>query len=540
MNTGELIYITISFLLVLKLMFYLVAGLILLSGLDDLFIDLFYALRVLWRRVYTYQRHPPMAHPALDRQKENTFAVLIPCWQEAEVIGAMLENTRKSYDYEKYHLFVGLYPNDPASQREVERVTKNDKKVYACLLTHDGPTNKADCLNAVLKQVWNYEKDTGRQFAGFVLHDAEDIVHPLELKLFNHLIDRKDMIQLPVIPLERPWWDLTGAHYQDEFAENHSKELVVREALTGLVPCAGVGCAFSRRAFLKLLRQGDVFRPGSLTEDYDLSLRLKSLGCREIFVRFPFVGSRGQKHIIATREYFPNRMKDVIRQKSRWLIGIVFQSWRQQKWTGSLTFRYGLVRDRKGFFTAWLAMVAYFLLFGMLIYWGLGKTLLAGHDMPPLVMDGEPLEYLLWINLGLLLNRALHRMYFCARIYGPLCALFSLPRQVWGNILNFLAGFRAFRLYSLHLITGQPLTWDKTVHEFPAPQELEPFRARLGEMLLEKQLISENDLTEALLAQEVTPLLLGQILVSRQHIDQDVLDQLLDEQSGERPHVNEV
>ena len=31
-----------------------------------------------------------------------------------------------------------------------------------------------------------------------VLHDSEDVLHPLELKFFNYLLPRKDMIQLPV------------------------------------------------------------------------------------------------------------------------------------------------------------------------------------------------------------------------------------------------------------------------------------------------------------------------------------------------------
>jgi hypothetical protein len=34
-----------------------------------------------------------------------------------------------------------------------------------------------------------------------VLHDAEDVVHPLELTLFDQLIDRAGLVQLPVMPL---------------------------------------------------------------------------------------------------------------------------------------------------------------------------------------------------------------------------------------------------------------------------------------------------------------------------------------------------
>ena len=533
-------HVAIDFLLVLKLLFYPVAVLILISSLDDLFIDLCYHVRNFWRRLYTYRRHPAKHYPDLREKEEHPFAVLIPCWQEAEVIRAMLENTLKTYEYENYTLFVGSYPNDPDSRREIEQVARHNRRVQGCPVPHNGPTNKADCLNAILHSIWQFEQETGRHFKGFVLHDAEDIVHPLELKLFNHLIDRKDMIQLPVIPLERPLRNLTGGHYLDEFAENHSKELVVREALTGLVPCAGVGCAFSRRAFMKLQEQGEIFRSGSLTEDYDLALRLGALGCSEIFVRFPQKSRDGISSLIATREYFPDTVRGVVRQKSRWLIGIVFQAWRRRKWPGSLAFRYGLFRDRKGFFTTWLNMAAYLLLFGLLVYWSLTVTLFSGFDMPPLIRRGEPLEYLLWVNLALLLNRALHRMAFSFYTYGPASAALSLPRQIWGNILNFLAGYRAFRLYSLHLLTGRPLSWDKTTHQFPTAEDLAPWR--LGDIMIEQKLITWDDLDRALSQQQVTPLPLGQILLDQNLIDHAMLERLLAEQVNgrERSHADKA
>lgn len=31
-------------------------------------------------------------------------------------------------------------------------------------------------------------------FDDFILHDAEDVVSPMELRLFNCLVDRKDLI----------------------------------------------------------------------------------------------------------------------------------------------------------------------------------------------------------------------------------------------------------------------------------------------------------------------------------------------------------
>ena len=111
----------------------------------------------------------------------------------------------------------------------------------------------------------------------------------MELRLFNYLVDRKDLIQLPVYPFERKWYDFTSAHYMDEFAELHGKDILVREALAGQVPSAGVGTCFSRRAVMALLADGDgiAFDIQSLTEDYDIGFRLRAKGMTEIFVRFP-------------------------------------------------------------------------------------------------------------------------------------------------------------------------------------------------------------------------------------------------------------
>lgn len=67
----------------------------------------------------------------------------------------------------------------------------------------------------------------------FILHDAEDVISPMELRLFNYLVERKDLIQIPVYPFEREWTHFTSMTYIDEFSELHGKDVPVREALAG-------------------------------------------------------------------------------------------------------------------------------------------------------------------------------------------------------------------------------------------------------------------------------------------------------------------
>ncbi|WP_253940036.1 glycosyltransferase family 2 protein [Diaphorobacter sp. JS3050] len=342
-----------------------VAVVIFISSLDDLFIDIAYWVRRVWRAFTVYARHAPLNYKTLYDAEEKPLAIMVPAWQEHGVIGQMAQLAATTLDYENYHIFIGTYPNDPQTHADVEQVRARFPNVHTVVCARPGPTSKADCLNNVVDAILQFEKRSGVRFAGFILHDAEDVLSKLELRLFNYLVNRKDLIQLPVYPLERPWNDFTGGHYLDEFAELHGKDIVVREALVGQVPSAGVGTCFSRRAIMALLQQGDgiAFDTQSLTEDYDIGFRLKQLGMQEVFVRFPVeeddhigrapspervpLRSEREASVISVREFFPDTVAAAVRQKSRWITGIVIQGFRTLRWTHSAVLNYFLWRDRK-------------------------------------------------------------------------------------------------------------------------------------------------------------------------------------------------
>ena len=213
-------------------------------------------------------------------------------------------------------------------------MVKRFPQVQRVEVPHPGPTCKADCLNSVVAAIFEYEKESGTEFAGVALHDSEDVLHPLELKFFNYLLPRKDMIQLPVASLERDWYELVAGTYMDEFAESHAKEMVVRESVSGMVPSAGVGTCFSRKALAALVgaTHNKPFNVDSLTEDYDVGMRLAGLGMKSIFGVFPVTfrvrrtawGSRGKARELlvdlplCVREYFPDNFRLAYRQKSSW------------------------------------------------------------------------------------------------------------------------------------------------------------------------------------------------------------------------------
>lgn len=448
----------------------LLAALIFVSGIDDAFIDACYWLKRLERRRRTVPAAELLSRPPAP------FAIMVPAWKEHDVIAAMIDNTVKTLDYEAYRIFCGVYRNDPATASEVDRMAAlYPDRVTRVEVPHDGPTCKADCLNSIVRRVLTEEHCGGTRFAGMVLHDSEDVIHPLELRLFNTLVPGKDLVQLPVFSLERKWSDLTAGTYVDDFAESHGKDIAVREALVGIVPGAGVATCYSRRCMAGLWNaaEGEPFNTGSLTEDYDLSFRLARLGMAETFAhvavddeRFRPASARGTTgKIVSTHEFFPDRFKAAYRQRARWVIGIAFQGWQQIGWQGGWRERYFLFRDRKAVVMAPACIAAYLLVLQFVLGMAFGPQEL--RDALRSLLSLPVLAPILALNLAFMLNRAAQRVYFVGRYYGATQAALSLARMPVNNLINFFAVMRAWRLFIAHLATGKKLAWDKTAHVFP-------------------------------------------------------------------------
>jgi adsorption protein B len=533
----------IPYLLIsVKLLIILVSAVILLSGLDDLFIDICYGLRSLYRRVFVLPRYRSLSEQDLLGCPEQPIAVMIPAWDESAVIRPMLHNAVRTLNYRNLHIFVGTYPNDPDTHCEVEIVRERYDNVHRIVCPHDGPTNKADCLNWIYQGIKVFEKENGIRFKIFIMQDCEDVIHPLCYKLFNYLIPRKDMVQLPVHSMKRKWYEFTAGHYIDEFSQLHFKDLVVREHLNRSIPAAGVGCAFSRRAFEIVAKKNNnqLFSIDSLTEDYDFGFRLKEHGLKQVFVRFAIIrtvmrpgfwtGKPRQakiKELVCVREYFPASYRAAVRQRSRWVLGIALQGWANLGWRGDVWTKYMLFRDRKVLLTNLVNLLGYLVVFAVLAVW---MTLWLNPDAyhyPPLLEKGSALWYVVIANAYLLGERIALRAFCVQRIHGWQQAFLSIPRMVWGNIINFSATCRAISLYSRYLRTGKLISWDKTVHVFPSEAELQAFRRKLGDLLLERRLITSRQLDEALARQKVEHRLLGSILIEMGVVREDDLMEAL-------------
>ncbi|MEO5962289.1 MAG: glycosyl transferase family protein [Thermomonas sp.] len=501
-----------TYLYFLKVVATVIVILMVVNGFDDLFIDAFYWVRRGWRRLTVYHQHHRLDSAVLSGPDEKPLAIMVPAWQETGVIGNMADLAARTLDYENYHIFVGTYPNDPDTQRDVDEACSRFPNVHKIVCARPGPTSKADCLNNVLDAILQFEKRANISFAGFILHDAEDVVSRLELRLFNYLVGRKDLIQIPVYPFERTWTNFTSLHYLDEFAEVHGKDMQVREALAGQVPSAGVGTCFSRRAVLALLADGNgiAFDVQSLTEDYDIGFRLKARGMEEVFVRLPVTEEREsafpiplkigqsihQSNVICVREYFPDTPATAIRQKSRWIIGIVFQGYRTHRWAKSLTLNYFLWRDRKGVLNNFVSFAAMLLLLHLLLIWAV-QLAWPGGSVFLSIMEGVGwFGVLIWINLALMANRMLQRTIFVTSYYGIGQGLMSIPRLFWSNYINFMANLRAIRQV---VQNGDPrrVAWDKTSHDFPSIGSNSRSHRSLASILVERGTVTEAQLAQA-------------------------------------------
>ena len=430
----------------------------LIFAMNDVLVDLIYFVRRLWRGMTVYSRHPrAYASYYVFNKNPGFLAILVPAWDEASVIAPMLKATLKRLDYDNYRIFVGYYRNDPATAAAIASV-KHDR-LQPVEVDADGPTTKADCLNHLYDALIEYEVINACEAKAVVLHDAEDVVHRYELRIFDGLIDRAAVIQLPVLPLIDRHSRWISGHYCDEFAEAHIKELVVREAVGAAIPLAGVGCAIARRPLGQLAarQDGKPFAGTSMTEDYEVGLRLGALGLKTMFVRI--AAQPGERGVVASRGHFPATLGAAVRQKARWLGGIALSGWDRLGWSGGLGERWMRMRDRRGPLAAMLLLAAY----AAALLWS--QLALAEALGAPVHARLDPgIVLLLTINGWLLLWRVAMRAFFTASAYGWKQGVLSIPRLVVGNVIAMLAAARAV---SLHL-GGGAKRWDKTRHIFPA------------------------------------------------------------------------
>jgi len=501
----------------------LLAFLLLLSGLDD-FVPV---LTCVWHGAF----HPGKfaVSTTEDMQgKERRIAIFVPCWKESEVIGNMVRHNLAAIRYRNFDFFLGVYPNDEATIEAAQELAGVFRNVHVALCADPGPTSKADCLNCVYLQMRQWEKEHRSRFDTVVLHDAEDLIHPDALALINEERCRYSMVQVPVLPLATPFHEFTHAIYCDEFAEYQTIDMRARQLSGSFIPSNGVGTGFAREILDRLAseREGRVFDPASLTEDYEIGVYIHNAGCPQLFAPL----RRVEKGFVATREYFPRRASTAIRQRTRWVTGIGLQTWERYGWSGSWKTRYWFWRDRKGLIANPLGLLTNLLFVAGVLDW---IQSLAQHRPWAFAVSNPAIVTLCWMTLVLQCFRLAVRAVCVARIFGWPFAM-GVPLRVFhANLINCCASVRALWRYGKARLLHQPLVWLKTEHAYPTRDLLEEHRRELSDVLVASGYVSDEALSEVK-AQAANDVEMADLLLSNGIVSEEDLCHAISLQSGVR------
>jgi adsorption protein B len=246
----------------------------------------------------------------------------------------------------------------------------------------------------------------------------------------------------------------------DEFAERHTREMIVRDAVGAMIPSAGVGTCMTKRLIRHFIdSRGSVLMNGCVTEDYILGVEVKRAGFRSAFAA---VSSDDGKSInyVATREYFPSNFSASIRQKTRWVYGICFEGIHRLGWGGDPWDVYFFLRDRKGMVTNFLPPIAFFLMVALFMEWV--EVAKMPDNLTPIF------EFSIALNLLALLLRYVVRVLSLGKVYGAADFIGIAERWPVAATVNFAAVFRAWKTYLTEAEFGtKPIAWSKTQHEVP-------------------------------------------------------------------------
>lgn len=437
---------------------FLTVVLMTLFALDDLFIDL-----LAYIKKAKPQKLSDALRATLVQQPEKYIAIMIANWHEADVLERMIAGNLSHVKYQNYYFFLGVYPNDTETFELAQKLSLKYPQVITVANHLPGPTSKGQMMNECARAILAKEQQLGIHFDIFMLHDSEDVIHPLSLKLINYFMRGADFIQIPVYSFDVPKSQLVAGTYIDEFAEHHTKEMLLRSHLKQAVPSAGTGTALSRHLTLALMEKqnGNILKEDTLTEDYHIGNSAYLLGFRSLFLCYYIELKSGAWDFIATREYFPKTMRFSIRQKTRWCIGICFQGLKNLGWQGSAFHKYFLWRDRRGILNT-------FVIFNSLIIVSLYIADKAGLHTFFTNDYSDIFAILFAFNLVNFTYRMFRRMLAVRAVVSVSQALLVPIRWPLANIINMSATFCAWKDYRIAEFRGVAPKWVKTQHELPA------------------------------------------------------------------------
>ena len=320
-----------------------------------------------------------------------------------------------------------------------------------------GPTSKGQMLNEMFAQV--FSTDDAPELV--VLHDSEDVIDARSFAVYAAYAQENDFIQAPVFSLNRGKGAIVASTYMDEFAERHTRELIVRDAVGAAIPSAGVGTCVTKtphQAFPGDARTGaDVRHRHRGLHPWHRSQALQGSSRHSPL-------SRATLTTVWTSSLraniFPKTLEASIKQKTRWVYGINFEAFCKLGWTGDPWDFYFFLRDRKGMITSFLPPISAALL-GLML---LGYVELADFPEPM----GDVVIVSMWINFFALITRYVVRVISGYEVYGKYDWIGIAMRWPAALYINMAAVYRAWKTFlGESELATKPIVWSKTVHDIP-------------------------------------------------------------------------
>jgi adsorption protein B len=432
-------------------------GAIIILSVDDFFIDVYALVKRLGPKKLSEKNLVDM-----NTIEQKRIAIIVANWHEDEILERMIHGNIGRIDYQNYSFFLGVYPNDYKTLNIAKKLESNYQAVTVVVNSKDGPTSKGQMLNEMIHFIRAEEIKTRVLYDVVLMQDSEDIIHPQSLKLINLKMEQNDFLQTPVFSLPTKWTDLTRGTYIDEFAESHTRDMLVRSHLRAAVPSAGVGTAMSHLFISDVLKIQDdqLLKEDTLTEDYHLGIMAKRLGYASEFICH-YIDKKKSKDYIATREYFPALVNTSIRQKTRWTLGISLQGYQNLRWSDTFKENYFLWRDRRGLINTPILILSYLLTLSFLFF--AAKQ----GEFPQFISNTPAIDLLFKLSFIFMTLRLVQRFRMVYPLYGFKTSLLIPLRWILANYINSRAALSAIRQFYKSLVTGEKPAWVKTTHELP-------------------------------------------------------------------------
>src|SRR5215469_18099916 len=111
---------------------------VLLSGLDDLFLDLACLYRWFVTTCLGRFRVQIPTGEELNLIPRKRIAIFVPLWREYQVIRHMIEHNLAVRRYDQADFFLGVYPNDEPTFAAARELASRFRNVHVSVCPHNG------------------------------------------------------------------------------------------------------------------------------------------------------------------------------------------------------------------------------------------------------------------------------------------------------------------------------------------------------------------------------------------------------------------